>query len=300
MPNSGNLHVISSPVILDKTILNEDVNNNANIDRSKMNESQDLNIKTGNVLKLWDAGDTWYTQILHNANYTSILNTSGYLRLEPNTPSTWFITPNANNSIKLFGSGGSRNLELTHDNVDGKIITSYGKLILNPATNIDCNAKEIQNCSAFKFDAAKTRYYAASPGDFVEHYGSPAPPHILDATIRSSSNTAAAYVVAGVHLPHAAVVTSFKVFWYRDDALAAGTARLARIDSSETRLTMATADSDQTVGYHTVEETTISGATIDNSLYTYNIYATLDPNDANSDVRFIAAIITYTITEPNP
>ena len=60
---------------------------------------------------------------------------------------------------------------------------------------------------------------------------------------------------------------------------------------------MATADSNSYAGAHVVDDSTITGATIDNSLYTYGIEVKLDSNDDIAEIQFIGAVITYTITE---
>ena len=118
--------------------------------------------------------------------------------------------------------------------------------------------------------------------------------------VTSDSATVAAIGQANAALPNGAIVTSFKVYWNRIDALAAGSISLYRIDTSGGGSIMATADSNSSAGNHTVEDTSISFATIDNTQYTYLISVGLDPNDAAGDVALFGALITYTIVAPLP
>lgn len=149
------------------------------------------------------------------------------------------------------------------------------------------------------FVSAVTRYYALSPGDFTASI------HTYDWAINATqllNNTilTAQTFIAGVHLPHGAIVTSFKVYWFRDDAAASGSATLRRADFVTSSSVMANANSDSSAGTHSVEDTSITNATIDNNTYTYSFDITLDPNDNALDVYFTGAVITYTILAPLP
>jgi hypothetical protein len=95
-------------------------------------------------------------------------------------------------------------------------------------------------------------------------------------------------------------VTNVRAWWYRDDAAATGTCSLNHGNAGSLHTTMATVDSNSSSGAHVVDDNTITDATIDNSLYTYNIEITLDPNDNITDVELIGVVITYTIATPLP
>jgi len=144
-----------------------------------------------------------------------------------------------------------------------------------------------------------TRYYAISPADLVPTDNSP-DWFIWIYKAQSNDDINSREMVGGIHLPHGAVVTSFKVYWYRDDAAADGEANLYRCGWTEGSTTMATADSDATTGHHSVEDTTISDATIDNENYTYGIRVQCSPNNSKDDVKFCGAVITYTVDSPLP
>jgi len=105
----------------------------------------------------------------------------------------------------------------------------------------------------------------------------------------------------GITLPQGAIVTKLSIRWYRDDAAAGGLCDLRRIALSDgSSVDMAVADSNSSAGFHTVEDTTITSATIDNVNYTYALAVTADPNDNANDVKFYGGYIEYTITEPLP
>ena len=144
-----------------------------------------------------------------------------------------------------------------------------------------------------------TRYYAFSPADLTPTDDSP---DWLIWLYKAQSNDDINFreMVGGVHLPHGAVVTSFKVYWFRDDALAEGEAALYRLTWTEGSTTMATANSDAATGHHSVEDATINNATIDNANYTYAIKVKCSPNNSKDDVKFCGAVITYTVTSPLP
>lgn len=147
----------------------------------------------------------------------------------------------------------------------------------------------------------ETRYLAVSCAAWRK-YGSNAFCAIIASSIKSTSSTEQAIAIAPVNLPHGAIVTSFRVYWYRADALSSGLCRLSRHTfAGGSGSEMAAADSNASTGYHNVTDTTISDATIDNTTYIYNLKAWINPNDDANDVQLNGlCLITYTITEPLP
>jgi len=144
-----------------------------------------------------------------------------------------------------------------------------------------------------------TRYYMVAPSDLAPINGA-TDWHTGHLFARSNHDTDFVDFHGGIHLPHGAVVTSFKVYWYRSDAGALGTAVLGRSTSAGVSADMADASSNSSAGYHSVEDTSIDNATIDNSQYSYNIRVLCDPNDDKEEVRFCLAVITYTVDYPLP
>jgi len=102
-------------------------------------------------------------------------------------------------------------------------------------------------------------------------------------------------LVAPVHLPQGAVVTAFKVFfydasssdmsveWARQNMAGGGYAFLAEVTSTGIS------------GYGNKTTTSISGNPIDNTNYSYHVYAYSSAWDSN--LRIKGALITYTISE---
>ena len=102
-------------------------------------------------------------------------------------------------------------------------------------------------------------------------------------------------LVAPVHLPHGAVVTSFKVF-FNDGSSSDMSVRLSRlILSSGGYASMATVASSGISGYGSKTETTIHNAIIDNTAYGYKIDAWSSSWDR--DLKIMGALVTYTISE---
>lgn len=146
-----------------------------------------------------------------------------------------------------------------------------------------------------------TRYYSVHPADFVKDVLSAFEPELSEIDTKSGSDTGVTRILACIHLPHGAVITGFKVFWYRNDAVASATARLKRLEmSNSTLLEMAAADSNSSAGPHSVEDTTIDYDTVNNIDYAYFVKVELDPNDSKEDVRIRGIVITYTVDSPLP
>ncbi len=156
--------------------------------------------------------------------------------------------------------------------------------------------------SAASYNSAVTRYLTLGIGHFVPRQSSPA--WDIGTTyggIVSSDDTSTLYVQAGVNLPNGATVVSVKAYWYCDDALAEGEARIYRdqfTDYGAGATAVATVDSNVTTGNHVVEDTT--SFIVDNSRYSYRAYVKLNPNNDKGDIRFFGLLITYTILYPLP
>ena len=141
-----------------------------------------------------------------------------------------------------------------------------------------------------------TRYYSIASHGFSDNDDVASTQFSTGGQMLSNSNTAQASAHGAVFLPNGSIVTSLKVYWFRNDAAATGTATLFRVTQSSGGVTdMAIANSDSTSGNHTVEDTSITNATIDNTQYGYYVLVTFNPNDIAGDVKSYGALITYTI-----
>lgn len=149
----------------------------------------------------------------------------------------------------------------------------------------------------YAYSPAVIRYLAVSTASAMPIDDSPAW-SIGVSTVQSSSSTPL-IVSFPVNLPDEAIVTSYKTFMYRLDSNSAIDTDLYRVDFVGGSSIMATADADSD-GNHSVEDTSISNATIDNDNYSYAIKATITPDTLFSDVVVFGFIITYTITVPFP
>jgi hypothetical protein len=114
-------------------------------------------------------------------------------------------------------------------------------------------------------------------------------------SVYSISNTVLGTGYASINIPDGATVTALKVYWNRNDAVATGDCDLIRADFNESETIMATADSNASTGFHSVTDTTITNAVIDYDNYMYYIKIVVDPNDNKTDVKFLAAEVTYTL-----
>lgn len=97
------------------------------------------------------------------------------------------------------------------------------------------------------------------------------------------------------------VITSFKVFWFRNNASASGTARLNRVSIMGGLQEMAAADSNSSAGNHKVEDTTISHGTVDVATpFSYHIAVAITNVNATNNAVFYCAQIAFTVTYLNP
>lgn len=149
------------------------------------------------------------------------------------------------------------------------------------------------------FNGTVTRYYTIGAGDFS---GVDKDDDIQkNGWLRPKTAGATIHTYCSLHLPNSAIITSVKAYWYCDDALASSDAKMrVRVLSDGTTGTMADFDHNSTAGYHSVEDTSISPATIDNTTNAYNISVDMTSNNSTIDIYLLGIVITYTVTVPLP
>ncbi|MEZ4732849.1 MAG: hypothetical protein R3E79_37570 [Caldilineaceae bacterium] len=112
------------------------------------------------------------------------------------------------------------------------------------------------------------------------------------------SSAISAALVAPVHLPQGAVITNFTIFYY-DNSASALSVTLDRQSMTAGFFsgvaTIATTGASAT--YRTASTASISSPVVDNTQFSYLIYAWADPWDGSSNLRIKGALITYTIAE---
>ncbi len=101
-------------------------------------------------------------------------------------------------------------------------------------------------------------------------------------------------MVAPVHLPHGAVVTAMRIYFY-DASSADMTVYLDAESLAGGFVQMAAVTSLGTGGYYNTTDSSISSATINNAAYSYLIYAYA--SSWSSNLRIKGAVITYTLSE---
>jgi len=149
--------------------------------------------------------------------------------------------------------------------------------------------------------SAVTRYYVIGIGDCVADEHDTEYQITDNALFNKDAGFASHKYFAGVHLPNGAIVTNLKLYYYQSDAAAVITVDLERNDFAGSGSDLANlADDNQTDGYNNIDTSSISNATIDNTSYWYRLGITINPNDSDSEVAFVGAIITYTVVKPLP
>lgn len=101
-------------------------------------------------------------------------------------------------------------------------------------------------------------------------------------------------LVASVHLPHGAVVTAFRVF-FEDNSSSDMIVRLDGQSMTGGYFSLAQVTSSGVTGYGNRSTTSISSASIDNSQFSYSVYAY--STAWSSDLKIKGAVITYAIDE---
>ena len=144
------------------------------------------------------------------------------------------------------------------------------------------------------YSSPRTHYLAVAPEDFV-------PWNNADYSNSGACGGAYRYsgsgsMVAGVHLPHGAVVTSFKVFFYDGSSYDLHVTLYAHGMSGCAFSSMAEVDSTGTAGYINRTDSSIQYAVIDNTDTSYLVNAYGNPWDGSS-LRIAGAVITYEIDE---
>ncbi|MBN1641168.1 MAG: hypothetical protein JXA09_08025, partial [Anaerolineae bacterium] len=145
------------------------------------------------------------------------------------------------------------------------------------------------------YTSARTHYFVVGgegfvPGsnvDYANTYG------MGGAYIVSGSGA----LVAPVHLPHGAVVTAFTVYYY-DNSASDMTVYLYRLDLGKGGYaSMASvATSGASTYYRNGTDTSIGNPTVDNTAYSYHVYANCSSWNGNY-LRIMGAVVRYTISQ---
>ncbi len=147
-----------------------------------------------------------------------------------------------------------------------------------------------------RYRTPRTHYYSVGDGDFhtgsgqpYRTSGGPGGSYIFD--------TGAGWLVAGLHLPHGAVIRRFKVI--TDDG-AAGDLLVTlsrRLHTGSGFASLASVSSSGTPGIQTLTDTTISNATIDNDLFAYHVRASSASWPGTAALTIKGAVVEYTLDE---
>jgi hypothetical protein len=199
--------------------------------------------------------------------------------------------PGDQNSNLILSSNNDIELRLDNDGGESGVLEVKN----SGGTNV-VTVDESGTLTAAKvaYSTPHTRYFVVGGEGFLP---------TSDVAYSNSGAMGGAYVSSGsvamaapVHLPHGAVVTGFKVFFY-DNSTSDLTVRLARIPlASGAYFYLGEVNSSGISGWGNRTDTTISYATVDNSQYSYHVkvYCT---SWAGYNLRIMGAVVTYTMSE---
>jgi hypothetical protein len=171
----------------------------------------------------------------------------------------------------------------TEGESDGRYVNAVGDSMSGPLT-----------VPQVKYTSARTHYFMVGSEGFVP--GS-------NVNYENTYGNGGAYVgasgchalVAPVHLPHGATITSFKVY-FRDSSSGDLEVFLWRqYMTGGGYYNMAEIQSSGTPGYSNLTDSSVGAGTVNNTAYSYHVYAWSCNWDSNLRVK--GALITYTISE---
>jgi len=296
VPNNFGLIRVGSAEIENLSILNEDVNAGALIDRSKMNEAQDLLIKLGKSLKVFNFDNSEHLEIKKDAEFYKIITSVCGLSLSPSDGVVRIYNSGTKGFLMILDGTTSKYISFEHDSTDGKVVTNSGKLVLAPATNIDCNAKEIQNCSAFKYNSAKTGYISVHPSAFLVNADTS--DYIIDEiSIKLRVSLDAHYLYTPIIFDDGVTIKRLTFNYYNNDADASCSLSLKRLNFTTRTITnIQTVTGSYCGGWGGITEIELSHI-INNELHCYFLELLLDPDASVDDVKSGGVRIKYETTE---
>ena len=178
--------------------------------------------------------------------------------------------------------------------------------ITGGALSLSVGDVQVSANNNFKYASAKTHYYSVPAAAFHLENSSVCDRTMIGGTVYTTGGSAAtvAYFVAPVNLPDGATLTAVTFYQVDNDATYnPQTGTLWRNDASTSTsygnaLTMATvplpASSNSTL-VQTSTTSTITNPVIDNQNYTY--WLRWGTQQANSNLRLVKVLITYTVTK---
>lgn len=146
------------------------------------------------------------------------------------------------------------------------------------------------------YNTPRTHYYAVGDGDFHSAQGSPFSASIGNGGVYTTV-AGTQIVVAGLHLPDGATITSFRA--YVDDQAAGDLSiRLSRLSHGGNGFTtVANVLSVGAPGITSYVDTTINLPDVNNQLYSYHVRVYSDNWPGNSTLKIKGAVVEYTIAE---
>lgn len=203
-----------------------------------------------------------------------------------------------------FSGGGSGLTSLNASNIasgtlaDARLSTNIPKL--NAASSTFTGNVTVGGtfqAQTINYESPVLRRYVVSPGELIGGLlaGYTDPQTAVNASLATSATSGAA-----VHLPDGAVVTAMRVFG-TDDASNDMTVSLIRrpLDGGAGGTMASITTGTNAAGIRTFSDTTISGATVDNSLNQYILRVSIEATSIGT-IEFRGAVIEYTVSQPLP
>lgn len=160
MPSSGGYTKVTTDIILDDTIIDADIKATANITRSKMNETQNVLVKAGAFIQVFEPAGVKNIKLIHDGSNATLENSAGNFFIIGANGLISLLKAGSNSLFDIYGAGGVKYLRLTHNDTDAEITTQAGNLKFNPAGSIQALKDIVLNVGKglYLYNAGTTNY----------------------------------------------------------------------------------------------------------------------------------------------
>jgi len=134
---------ISTQLILDRTIKNDDISESANIDRSKMNESQNLRVRSGKLFEIYNVDNSKYLRMYSNNTDSYVVGVTLNLFLGSSTGIVKMGYSEVDTEHRIYDSTLAKYVSIKQTSTKTTISNNVGDIEFSPTGNINCGTKQL-------------------------------------------------------------------------------------------------------------------------------------------------------------
>jgi hypothetical protein len=260
---------------------------------------QNISLRDGKVLYFQDTLNLTAANIYADATVLYINGGLADVSVKSANGMTRFNKTALNNFARIYASDGNKRITIGHDNTNGTIDTNTGDIVLNPATNINCNNKPLTAVNDITFNAERSGRKIICCRDFktINGFGSSEGSVMnLPYMINSAAFGTLRDYTYNLPVTNGVTITSIKLHYKRNDALSdlrLELQRYALADATYVQMANVTAN-DVTGNMVNIEDNTITNPVIDYSAYGYSLILSIQNNNDSGDAVPYFVEINYT------